>query len=257
MSDAATNEAVRRQFAAAAAAYATSAVHAGGPDLAALVEAAGLRGAERVLDLGCGAGHTGLALAPRAAEVVAVDLTPEMLEVAAGLARERGLANVTFERADVAALPFPENSFDLVATRFAAHHFAAPDRALAEAARVLRPGGTFLLVDTVAPEDPALDTFFNAFELLRDDSHVRDWRGSEWVRMLGAAGFEASVLDRFAIWHDGAAWAARAQTPASRVAMIRELFAGASAARRAAFEIRDEPWAFTMPVALVRGRLTS
>jgi SAM-dependent methyltransferase len=251
MTRASTNDAVRRQFGAAATAYATSSVHASGPDLTALVEAAALTGAERVLDLGCGAGHTALALAPRAASVTAVDLTAEMLAVAAGLARQRNLANVTFELADVAALPFPAASFDVVVSRYAAHHFAAPERALAEAARVLRPGGAFLLVDTVAPEDPALDTFFNAVELLRDDSHVRNWRGSEWLRMFQGAGFEATIRERFAVGLDGGAWVARMQTPPSRVAMLRELFATASAARRAGFEIRDTPWGLSIPVALI------
>lgn len=249
------NEAIRQQFGAAAAAYATSAVHASGPDLDAMVEAAALRGSERVLDLACGAGHASFAFASGAAAVTGVDMTPEMVAVAADLARRRGIGNVSFQEADVAALPFAAHSFDLVVTRYAAHHFADPAAVLREAARVLVPGGRFLLVDTVAPEDPALDTFFNAIELLRDDSHVRNWRASEWVRMVRGAGFESEVGGRFAIALDGASWVARSRTPAAKVAMIRELFAAAAPARRAALDIRDEPWGFSVPVALVAARL--
>ena len=147
MTQANLTESIQSQFGAVAANYATSAVHAGGADLQALVAAARLTGEERVLDIGCGAGHTALAVAPGAASVTAVDLTREMLEVAAALARERGITNITFEPADVSALPFPDATFDIVTSRYSAHHYGAPEKALAEAARVLRPGGRLLLVE--------------------------------------------------------------------------------------------------------------
>ena len=246
------NESVRGQFGAAAAAYATSAVHASGPDLAAMVALAALTGSERVLDLGSGAGHCALAFAAKAESVRGIDVTPEMVDVANGLAGQRGLTNVTFEVGDVARLPFEDGSFDRVTSRLSAHHYADPARSLAEAFRVLRPGGMFLLVDSAAPEDPALDTFFQAVEFLRDPSHVRNWRGSEWVRMVRAAGFEgASVRERFAPFIDGASWVQRMHTAPARVAMIRELFSGATPAQRAAFELRDDPWGLHIPFVLV------
>jgi SAM-dependent methyltransferase len=245
---------VQRQFGAVAAAYATSAVHASGPDLAALVEAAALTGSERVLDLGCGAGHTALALAPHAASVVAVDLTPEMLTVASGLAAERGITNIEFRRADVAALPFDDGSFDLITSRYSAHHYADPARALSEAARVLRPRGRLLLVDTIAPEDPALDTFMNAAELLRDGSHVRNCRLSEWRRLLTEAGFSTSVLFEMSLPLDGDSWVRRSQTPAEKVAALRVLFETAPAPARAAFFVIDgDAWGWSIPVVLLLG----
>ena len=101
-------DSVRRQFGQVAADYAASAVHAGGPDLAAMLAAADIRGHERVLDAGCGAGHTALAFAARAAEVVAFDLTEAMLEQAGRLAQERGLTNVSLRQGDVERLPFDD-----------------------------------------------------------------------------------------------------------------------------------------------------
>ena len=246
---------VRRQFGAVAGNYATSAVHASGPDLAALVEAARLTGSEQVLDLGCGAGHTALALAGGAAKVTAVDLTPEMLATAEALAKQRGVTNVEFKLADGAALPFAGGQFDLVASRYAAHHFAEPERVLQEAARVLRPGGRFLLVDTMAPEQPALDTLYNALELLRDGSHVRNWRKSEWQRMADAAGFTTAVRFEMMLHLDGASWVARMQTPPEHEAAIKVLFHSASPTATEFFALRlDEPWSWQIPVALIEGQ---
>ncbi len=247
--------AVRRQFGAVAAAYAESPVHRSGPDLEALLEAGGFGSEDRVLDLGCGAGHTALAVAPRVAEVVAADVTPEMLAVARSLTQERGLANLRLEMADATDLPFADGEFDAVTSRFSAHHFADPAVALAEAARVLRPGGRLLLVDTVAPEEPALDSFCNTFELLRDASHVRNCRVSEWLRLLAEAGFETEVVYEAPLELDAEAWVVRSQTPPGRVAALRELFAGAGQAAREAFNIRLQPWMFCQPVALFRGLL--
>ncbi len=252
-----TADPVRDQFGAVAAAYATSSYHSSGPDLAALVSAAGLTGSERVLDLGCGAGHTALAVAPHAATVTAVDLTPEMLVVAAELARSKGITNITFRSADVAALPFEDASFDLITSRVSAHHYADPRAALREAARVLRPGGSMLLIDTVAPEDPALDTFYNAVELLRDRSHVRNCRVSEWKRMLTDAGFMPETLLEFTIDLDGASWVQRSQTPPEMVAAIRAVFQSATRAARTAFALRDgDAWGWTIPAALIKGVLS-
>ncbi|MBV9279671.1 MAG: class I SAM-dependent methyltransferase, partial [Chloroflexi bacterium] len=124
--------AVRRQFGAVAVRYATSAVHAGGPDLEALAGA--VPEGVRVLDVGCGAGHTALTLAPRVASVVAIDLTDEMLDQGRRLAAERGLGNVRFVRGDAERLDYPDASFDVVTSRYSAHHFPHPARALAEIA---------------------------------------------------------------------------------------------------------------------------
>jgi SAM-dependent methyltransferase len=207
-----------------------------------------------VLDLGSGAGHTALACATRAARVVGVDVTPEMVTTATSLASERGLKNVSFRLANVEALPFEDASFDVVTSRVSAHHYANLTKALAEARRVLKPGGSLFVADSVAPEDAYLDTFLNCIELLRDPSHVRGYRLSEWARMLGDLGFETEVLEVFPIELDGDDWVRRMQTPLDKVAMLRTLFADATPAARATFDIRDEPWGFTIPIALMRAK---
>jgi len=249
--------AIQSHFGAAAARYAASEYHAAGFDLAEMVAAAALRGDERVLDVGCGAGHTALAFAPRVREVVALDLTPAMLEQARALAAARGLANLRFERGDAMALPFPDAAFDLVTCRQCAHHFARPEPALREAARVLRPGGRLVLVDGVAPDDPAADTFLNAIELLRDPSHVRVHAVAHWLAMLSAAGFEAACLGEWRLALDFEEWVARMQTPAPAVAQLLSLFASATDGVRERLGLRaGERPGFELPIALFRARKT-
>jgi SAM-dependent methyltransferase len=243
---------VRQQFGPVASAYASSDYHSSGPDLAKLVEGAGLTGKERVIDIGCGAGHTAIALAPHAAQVTAVDITPEMLAVAADLAARRGLTNIDFERQDATKLPYPDARFDVAASRVAAHHYHDLRAFVAEAARVLKPGGRLMLADTIAPEDPALDTFCNAFELLRDPSHVRNWRVSEWSALMREHGLEPEVLYQFDLELEMGPWFERQQTVPDRRTGVVGLFAGANEAARAAFHLDARPGWFTLPIALIR-----
>lgn len=214
MEDTAIKALTQELFGAAAQGYVTSPTHAKGADLQRLIELAQPRGDERVLDVATGGGHTALAFAPHVREVIASDLTPRMLEAAAAFIRDQGAANVSFEQADAEALPFAEASFDIVVSRIAPHHFPQPQRFVQEAARVLRPGGLFLLDDNMAPEDPELDAFMNRFEQWRDPSHVRAYTISEWSGWITAAGLRIEHVDplvskRF----DFATWTARMHMP--------------------------------------------
>lgn len=127
------------------------------------------KGGERLLDIGTGAGAFALALAPLVREAVGVDIVPALLAEA----RKRAPANVELIEADATALPFPSASFDLVTTARTLHHVARPEVVLAEADRVLRPGGTMLVVDQLAPGDPIAAIELNRFERARDPSTTR------------------------------------------------------------------------------------
>lgn len=180
---------VRARFGGRAPGYASSRGHASGTDLHLLLSHLPRGASLHALDVATGTGHTALALASRVGSVVGLDLTPEMLAEASGLATARGVTNVTWRRGDAHHLPFADASFDLVTVRRAPHHFVDVPRFLREALRVLRPAGTLGIVDQTVPEGPGSADFIERLEKLRDPSHVRAWSPAGWQRLLTEAGF--------------------------------------------------------------------
>lgn len=256
-----SNQAIVQQFAANAQKYETSEVHARGDDLDWMVQTAALTGVERVLDVGTGTGHTALAFASCARTVMGIDLTPRMIQSADLLAEQKDVRNVQFVVSDVVRMPFPDATFDVVTCRLAAHHFADADGAAAEIARVMRPGGQFLLVDHVAPTNPDLDRFINRIDWLRDASHVREWTIPEWVARFAQVGVDLSVVREWNLRLDYAWWIRQAATPDDGIVQIDRMFREANAEIRATFEVeygeggtnRDSPVSFALKAVLLQG----
>jgi len=216
------------QFGPRAEAYVGSAVHASGPDLEELKLVAADAQPARALDLGCGGGHVSYCLAPHAREVIAVDLSSDMLSAVRATAKQRGLENVSTCQAPAESLPFADGTFDLVACRFSAHHWRDFDRGIAEARRVTRRGAQAVFIDVIAPARPLLDTHLQAVEVLRDTSHVRDYAISEWIATVERAGFVPQSMRRHRVRLDFTTWVERMRTPEPLVAAIRALQAAAS-----------------------------
>jgi SAM-dependent methyltransferase len=128
-------------------------------------------GDERALDSGTGTGALAFALAPHVSEVVGVDIVPELLEQARKRADQA--PNATFVEGDATALPFGYGEFDLAGTLRTFHHLARPELAMAELTRVTRAGGRLLVIDQIAPVDPAAAAELNRFEQARDPTHTR------------------------------------------------------------------------------------
>lgn len=233
---------VEKQFGSAAAAYLTSVVHAQGEDLEVLksVVCSATSAAPEVLDLGCGGGHVSFAVAPLAASVTACDLSAQMLAVVASAAVARDLRNIQTERAAAEKLPFADASFDVVITRFSAHHWSDVPASLKEMNRVLRPEGVIVVIDVVAPENPLHDTTLQAVELLRDASHVRDYRVSEWARMFAVAGLAQQLQRSWKLKMMFDEWVARMRTPTVRMAAIRSLLNTAPEETRTYFSVEDD-----------------
>jgi ubiquinone/menaquinone biosynthesis C-methylase UbiE len=192
----AENEA-RRIFGERAAFYTTSAAHTDPEVLARVVALAAPEREWIALDIATGTGHTAFALAGHVRLVVGTDVTPEMVREAKTLRATRGIVNVAFTLADVHCLPFPSAAFHLITCRRAAHHFSQIRRALAEMRRVLRAGARLVIDDRSVPEDDFVDTCMNQLDRYHDPSHVRQYRPSEWRRLLEGQGFSVEAIEPY------------------------------------------------------------
>jgi ubiquinone/menaquinone biosynthesis C-methylase UbiE len=241
-------------FGTTAAAYLTSRVHASGADLENLAATlAATCGAATVLDMGCGAGHASFAVAPHVREVVAYDIAEQMLATVDAAAAQRGLSTVRTQQGAAETLPFADASFDWAISRMSAHHWRDVPRALREVCRVLKPGGRLKFIDIAGIDDPLYDTHIQAVEVLRDASHIRDYRADEWLAMLGAAGFDAAtVTQRWRIDIDFDSWVARMRTSAERVTAIRSLWERAPDEVREYFDVQSDG-SFKLDVLMVEG----
>ena len=260
---------VQTIFGASADAYVTGEVHAKGASLQRLVELLAPQADWRVLDVATGGGHTAYTLAPHVAEVVATDITPEMLVNTAKGAAERGLTNVTIETADAENLPFPADSFDLLTCRIAAHHFADNGRFLSEAARVLKSGGRFALVDNVVPGSRLrgkkanvkreAGNYVNAFEKLRDPSHHRALSVDEWLDLFVAAGFSEIHQETHRKKMDFDSWTDRLHvTPTDRIRLKAMLLQSPTAVTDFLTpQTTGDRIAFYLTEAIIIGRLVA
>ena len=159
-----------------------------------------------LLDLGCGPGIVTAKIAPDVREVVAYDLTPEMLDKARQRSQEAGLKNVRFELGSAEHLPFEEESFDGVVTRLTIHHFPDPHRVLKEAARVTRRNGRIVVADVVSSEKEEEAALHNALETLRDPTHIRMFSANGLLELVQSAGFRITSTVSWEMKRDYDEW---------------------------------------------------
>ena len=182
-----------------AAAYRESAAHREGPDLDLIVEWA--QGAGTALDVATGGGHVARRLREAGLQVVTTDAAPGMQPDVVSRAEE---------------LPFADNSFDLVVTRVAAHHFEDVAAAVAEMARIA--GDRVIVVDNLLGGEALEEA-----ERLRDPSHVRSYSEEEWRSMLEGAGLRVADVRIFSYPVELQPWLDRTGCTGDDAARVREL----------------------------------
>ncbi|WP_435929173.1 class I SAM-dependent methyltransferase [Dryocola sp. BD613] len=231
---------VERQFGSQASAYLSSAVHASGRDLERLSARLATCPHAKLLDMGCGAGHASFIAAGQVKEVVAYDLSEQMLAVVNDAAQTRGIANLTTRQGYAEALPFDDKSFDIVISRYSAHHWHDVGKALREVKRVLKPGGVVIFMDVMSPGHPVLDIWLQTVEALRDTSHVRNYSSGEWLSLFNEAGLISQNLlcDRLKL--EFSSWIARMRTPAVLADAIRAYQQSASDEVQRYFELQED-----------------
>jgi len=247
------NAVVIEQYDSRANAYLSSAVHAKGEDLELMASLIGHRPDAVALDMGCGGGHVAFRMAGLVNKVVAYDLSESMLATVAAEAQRRGLSNIVTKQGAAEALPCPSDSFDVVATRYSAHHWHAFPEGLAQMKRVVKPGGLAIFMDVVTPGVPLLDTWLQSMELLRDPSHVRNVSLDEWKAALTSLGFEVGQVSKYRLRLEFTSWIERMKTPEVHVAAIKSLQQRAASAVTDYFEIEDDG-SFTVDTALITAR---
>ncbi|BBT70919.1 MULTISPECIES: class I SAM-dependent methyltransferase [Enterobacteriaceae] len=231
---------VKAQFGGQAAAYLQSNVHAQGADLRRLAEWLANAGDANLLDVGCGAGHASFTAAPLVAQVTAYDLSDGMLAVVAQEAETRGLHNIVCAQGPAEALPFADRHFDIVISRYSAHHWHDMQAALMEIRRVLKPGGRFIMMDIASPGKAILDIWLQTIEMLRDPSHIRNYSQGEWLAMVNSRGLMVERLVGDTLRLEFSSWVARMKTPDNIVEAIRYLQSRVSQEVHAHFAIEDD-----------------
>ncbi len=252
---------VQAYFSRTAESYVASFSHRAGNDMTRLLEIGEWQPTQHALDVATGGGHTALAVAPHVAHITVSDLTPRMLEQARSYLSSQGVTNADYEVADAEQLPFADASFDRVTCRIAPHHFPNVAQAVKEIARVLKPQGLFLLIDSISPSDPKLDTFLNTVEKRRDSSHGRSWTLEEWHHFFTEANLQVEYEEIFRrpLQYDD--WTKRSQMPTDEKAALEQFILRSDEHTQKYFDVSlhedGHIDSFSNDVVLLKGRKNS
>ncbi|WP_437304068.1 class I SAM-dependent methyltransferase [Sorangium sp. So ce388] len=245
---------IQEQFTRQARPFAEVRAHSAAAAMELLLDALSPAPGDTALDVACGPGIVACALAPRVASVRGLDIVPAMLDEARERQAKLGLSNVAWELGDASRLPYPDESYRLVTTRYSFHHLLDPLVTLREMARVCQKSGRVAVIDVVPAEDKR-DAYDRA-EKIRDPSHARAVTERELVALFDAAGLEIEKTVRYRLEVE-LETALQASFPepggADRLRALYRADVGVDALGVGA-ELRGDELHFAYPIVIVVGR---
>ena len=170
------------------------------------------KGQDSVLEVAAGTCACGRSFAPLVQSVVCLDATPSMLQIGKQEAEKSHLNNMTFVKGYAEELPFLDNSFDIVFSRLAFHHFTNTDNVFSEMVRVLKPGGKLVMIDMEAADEPLRKTE-DEIETQRDPSHVKNLSKTEMLSLFETHGLAIEKCETTEIPQRLENWLALTRTP--------------------------------------------
>lgn len=245
----------QQQYGNKSEAYLNSTVHAQGIEFAKMQNLIQQHQFKNILDLGCGGGHVTYQMAPYVDQVMAYDITPEMVSLVIDQAKQKGLQNVSGQVGGAESLNFSDQYFDCIISRYSAHHWQSVPQAMREIHRVLQPHGKVIMFDIVGNSNPILDTFIQTIEIIRDPSHVRDYSLAEWMVFAEQAGFRVETVEKQSLELNFQTWVERMQTPEDAVSTIRYLQSKVSDQVRDYFQIQPDGTFSSEAVYLVLSKI--
>ena len=219
-----------------------------------LMEMTEVNGEDEVLDVACGPGLVACEFAPHVKHVTGIDITEAMIEQARKRWEESGLDNVEWMTGNAVPLPFEDNIFSLVITRYSFHHFLEPAKALEEMVRVCKPGGRVLVADVCVADEHSAE--YDRMEMMRDDSHVHALTESELTYMFRSSGLTEHKRSGYGLDTEVDHLLESSSTKPGDGEKVREMIISDIGVNRLGINSRfeEEKLMFTFPIAVFTGR---
>ncbi len=174
-----------------------------------------------VLDVAAGTGHLSRAIAPHVKAVTAIDITPEMMDIARSETAMSQCNNILIEVGNAEKISYDNNFFDMVLSRLAIHHFQQPVVQMNEMVRVCKPGHIVGVIDLLSPEDGHVASRYNHLERLRDPSHTFALSKLQMEVLMQAAGLKVHGFLTRDIPVDFQRWVQMTGTDFKTVALLK------------------------------------